>query len=193
MGKPAAKKVVGTAANGSSVNFQMHTLWDLKTCDAVEQLCLAIAFNAGNTQDLTTANIQIDMIQNRMSFFLKIKIMNRKSYGTGALRAFHNTQFHMTAHHHIRKFVEGRFFGIHVITDHVSIPQNHNAIRNSLGFLEFMRDDDDTLAAGAKIVQHYKEIFYLMRGQNSSRFVQNDYFRFPVKCLEDLHPLLFAN
>ena len=79
------------------------------------------------------------------------------------------------------------------MTDHLAAPHHGDAVRDLEHFAQLVADEDDRLAALDQAPEDGKELFGLLRRQDSGRLVKDEDVGSAIQDLDDLGPLLQAD
>jgi hypothetical protein len=72
-------------------------------------------------------------------------------------------------------------------------PKHGDRVRDSLDFLELVRDEDNGRPGGLQLPDDAEQVFGLGRGEHRGRLVEDQHGRLPDQRLDDLDPLLDAD
>ena len=170
-------------------------LGPLQSCEAIDQLCLAVSVNTGHAHDLPGTDVKADTVHgvapvagaggHRQPLHMEHRLL-------GLSRGLDHLQLHRAPHHHVGKGLLIRVLGLHR-TDIFSLAQDGDPVRHGHDLIELVGDEENGLALFGKLPHGRHQLFDLLGGQDSGGFVENQNLVVPVEHLEDLHPLLHAD
>ena len=161
--------------------------------NGVYQLCLPVAVNSGNTDNLTAPYLKAHVIYHQLGMAFHMGFHGNMlclQHGPARrCRSLFNRQTHLAAHHHLRHLFLGN--GSHVHGAYVfSPPQYRTPVRHCLDFIQLMGDEKNGLAFRHQASHDFHELVDLLGRQNRCGLVKYHDFIVPVEHLKYLHPLL---
>ena len=166
----------------------------LQARQAVNQLGLAVAVDAGDAHDFALAHIKgyaahgVVLVQlggDRHVFHLQDHLAGR----FGLL--FH-MEIDAAAHHHGRQLLHGSFGGIDR-TDIFALAQHGAAIGYSHDFSQLMGNEQDRLALLSQVAHDLHQLVDLVRGKHGGGLVEDQDIVIAVEHLENFGSLLHAH
>ena len=110
----------------------------------------------------------------------------------GLCGALFHVEIDVAPDHHGGKLLHCRAFGIDR-TDVFTLAQHGAAVGHRHDLIELVRDEENGLSLRREIFHDLHQLFDLLRGQNRSRFVEDQDLVIAVEHLEDLRALLHTH
>ena len=166
----------------------------IKAGQAVDELSLAVAVDAGNADDLARTHGKrhvvhgVALVQVRQD----AQVLHMQNLLAGAGRRLVDDELHGAADHHVRQLLLVRVAGVDG-ADALALAQDGDAVGHGHDLIELVRDEEDGLALARKLLHRGHELVDLLRGEHGGRLVENEDLIVAVEHLEDLDTLLHAD
>ena len=161
---------------------------------AVDELRLAVAVDAGDADDLARADIERHMIDGVALVQVRqdAQILHMQNLLAGVSRRLVDDELHGAADHHVRQLLLVRVAGVDR-ADALTLAQDGHAVSHGHDLIELVRDEEDGLALARKLLHRGHELVDLLRGEHGGRLVEDENLIVAVEHLEDLDALLHAD
>ena len=157
------------------------------------QLGLPVALHAGNAQNLTGVDVEIDIVQQRPARFGDEAQVAHGSHDIAALlRWLVDLQEDGAPHHHPRDLFLADVGRIDAALD-LAVAHDRDSIGDLLDFDQLVGNEDDCLALVDQLAHRIEKIVGLLWGEHGSRLVQDQQVGAAIESLEDLHALAHAH
>ena len=166
----------------------------LQSGQPLHQLCLAVAVDTGNADDLARADIERHMIDGVALVQVRqdAQILHMQDLLAGVGRRLVDDELHGAANHHVRQLLLVRVAGVDR-ADALALAQDGYAVGHGHDLIELVRDEEDGLALARKLLHRGHELVDLLRGEHGGRLVEDEDLVVAVEHLEDLDALLHAD
>ena len=166
----------------------------LQSRQAVDQLRLAVAVDAGDTDDLSRPDRKGDILDGVVVVELggHRHALHHQNGILGLGRLLVDHEFHVPAHHHAGELLPAGVRDVHR-ADVLAFPQDRAAVRHGHDLVELVGDEQDGLALCRQILHDLHQLVDLLGCQHGCRLVKNQDLVVPVQHLQDLRPLLHAH
>ena len=163
----------------------------LQPRQAVDQLGLAVAVDAGDAQDLPGPHVEADVVHGVALVGLggdaEVPQGQHRLPGLGGLLV--DLQLDGAAHHHVGQGLLVRVLGVHG-ADVPALAQHRHPVGHLHDLVELVGDEQDGLALLGELLHGGHQLVDLLGGEDGGGLVEDEDFVVPVQHLEDLHPLL---
>ena len=187
VGPPLADGGVGDilAAEGNG------SLALLQAGEAVDELRLAVAVDAGDADDLPGAHVKAHIVD-------RVPLVGPGGHGEvlhlqhrvgGMGRVLHHLQLHRAAHHHVGQGLLVGLTGVHG-ADALALAQHRHPVGHLHDLVELMGDEEDALSLPGELLHGGHELLDLLGRKDGGGLVENEDLVVPVEHLQYLHPLL---
>ena len=177
------------AAEGDLAGLQ-----GLQPRQAVDQLRLAVAVDAGDADDLSGPDREGHVLHcvvavgpggHRHALHLEDGLL-------GLGRLLMDRELHIPAHHHAGELLPAGLGDVHG-ADILALPQDGAPVRHGHDLVEFVGDEQNGLALRRQILHDLHQLVDLLGRQHGGGLVENQDLVVPVEHLQDLRPLLHAH
>ena len=159
----------------------------LQTGEAVDELRLAVAVDAGQAHDLTPAHLQAHVADGVVLMYLAghghmRHVQHHVAGGAGLLL---HMEIDIAAHHHGRQLLHGgvlRLHGAHTL----ALAQHGAAVGHGHDLVELVGDEQDALALGGQILHDLHQLVDLLGRQNGGGLVEDEDLVVAVEHLQDV-------
>ena len=161
---------------------------------AVDELRLAVAVDAGDADDLARADIERHMIDGVALVQVRqdAQVLHMQDLLAGVSRRLVDDELHGAADHHVRQLLLVRVAGVDR-ADALALAQDGHAVGHGHDLIELVRDEEDGLALARKLLHRGHELVDLLRGEHGGRLVEDENLIVAVEHLENLDALLHAD
>ena len=165
----------------------------LEVVDRLHELMLAVAVDAGDTDDLARMDLQAE-VPDRIDplLVLHIQVLDIQHDLLRLRGRLFDDQLDRVADHHGRQVVLRDALDRHRV-DVVAAADDRADVGGCLNLLELVRDDDDRLAVRDQVFHDPEQLVDLLLRQDRRRLVQDQDLRPAVQGLQDLYTLLHAD
>ena len=187
----AASPNVADLSAGDALSIQQNiaAVIFLHARDAVGEIVLSVALNAGDSEDFTFSDGEGDMVKHNLSFIGELlKIFHLEDRLSGLRIRFLNLQNDISSNHQAGKlaFIKLRD-GVGAIA--VAVTQDRDVVAQLHDFLQLMGYEDDGMPALFQKLQLLEQLLRLLRSQDRRRLIENQDLRASCKRLENLNLL----
>ena len=166
----------------------------LQAGQAVDELALAVAVDAGDAQNLTRPGLEADIMDRipllGMGGDRQVLHLEHRLTGSGLL--LDHLKLHRAAHHHVGQGLLVGVLSIHG-ADVLALAQHCDAVGHGHNLVELVGDEENTLALLGKLLHGGHQLINLLGGEDGGGLVKDQNLVVAVEHLEDLHPLLHAH
>ena len=158
---------------------------------SVHQFRLAVAFNAGQAENLPGPDLEGNVLHGIVFMGLggDGQILHVQNDLPGLFGLLVGHKLHVPAHHQLGHFLHAG--GSHVHGAHVlALPQDAAPVRHGLDLRQLVGDKQDGLAFFLEAAHDVHQLVDLLGGQHGGRFVEDQDFVVPVEHFQDFHTLL---
>ena len=157
---------------------------------SVAQFILAVALDARNADDFSTADVEAHALDGLVSTLVSdVQIVTRKC---------HSSHFHVdlgyleddvAADHHASQFLFGRVLLVHDALQ-LAATQDRYAVGDLHDLFQFVTDEEDGLSLSLQLTHGHEQFDSLLRRQNSRGLIENEDLGTSAQHLEDFDTLL---
>ena len=165
-----------------------------KTRESVYKLCLPVAVDAGDADDLAAAHIEGHAAHGVLLMQLTVdgEPLDLEHRLAGDGRLFIDDELDISADHHVRKLFLCRLGGVYR-SDAPALAQYGAAVRDSHYLVELVRYEKYRLSLGGKPAHYVHQLLDLLRCENSRRLVEDEYLVLAVEHFKYLGALLHTD
>src|SRR5438128_1967024 len=157
------------------------------------QLCLPVSFDARNSQYLSAAHFERNVVQYRIMLGAAKGQSSHAKHWVARLRfILLDSQQNLATDHHSREPFRRRF-AWRQVADYFAVPHYRYVIRESQDLGELVGDDDYCLALIAQAAKNGEHLGDFLRCKHGSGLVEDQDSRAAIKRLEDLDALLLSD
>ena len=166
----------------------------LQTGQAVDQLCLAVAVDAGDAHNLPGPDLEGHVVDGVFLAVLGVNghALNVQNHVAGLGLVLFHLQLHRTAHHHIGQLLLVGVLDVHG-THQTAFAQNGTPVRHRHDLVELVGDEQNGLALLGEAPHNLHQFVNLLRGQHCGGFVKDQNFVVPVEHLQNFGTLLHTH
>ena len=166
----------------------------LQTRQAVDELRLAVAVDAGETDDLAAADLEAHVLDGVVLMHLTGHghVLHVQHHVAGGGCLFLHVEVDVPAHHHGGKLLHGgvlRLYGAHV----PALAEHGAAVRHGHDLVELVGDEQNRLALRRQAAHDLHELIDLLGRQHRRGLVENKYLVLAIQHFQDLRALLHAH
>ena len=165
-----------------------------QTGQAVDELGLAVALDACQTDDLTGMHLEGDVLDGILLVLgvVHSNVLHVQHDLAGGCGLFFDLKLDIAADHHAGKLFLGGVLDVHG-THILALAQNAAAVCNGHDLVQLVGDEEDGLALLLEPAHDLHQLVDLLRGQNCSGLVEDQDLVVAVEHLQDLHALLHTD
>ena len=166
----------------------------LKPRQAVDQLRLTVAVDAGDADDLARAHLK-RYVMHGVVLVLPggdRQVLHVEQHVARRARLFLHVEIDAAPDHHGRELLGGSIFRLDR-ADALALAQNGAAVGHGHDLLQLVRDEQDRLALGREPAHDLHQLADLLRGEHGGRLVEDEDLIVAVEHLEDLGALLHTD
>ena len=166
----------------------------LKPRQAVDQLRLTVAVDAGDADDLTRTHLKRYVVHGVVLVLPggDRQVLHVEQHVARRARLFLHVEIDAAPDHHGRKLLGGGIFRLDR-ADALALAQNGAAVGHGHDLLQLVRDEQDRLALGREPAHDLHQLADLLRGEHGGRLVEDEDLIVAVEHLEDLGALLHTD
>ena len=166
----------------------------LQAGEAVDELGLAVAVDAGDAHDLAPADLQGHVLDGVVAVGLggHGHVLHGEDHLAGLLGLLGHVEVHVAAHHHGGQLLGGGVLGLHG-ADVLALAQHGAAVGHGHDLVELVGDEEDALALLGQVLHDLHELVDLLGGEHGGGLVEDQDLVVPVEHLQDLGALLHAH
>ena len=160
-----------------------------KTGQDLRKLGLTVSFDAGDSNDLPFANVEVDAPDRRQaSIVLGSQAAHLQDRRAGGRCVLGDAEHNVPAHHEPGQLLlvrRRRFY----LADHPAAAHDRYPVRNPQHLLQLVGDEHHGAALVCQMAQDVEKLLDLGRNEHRSRLVENQDFRTTIERLQNFDPL----
>ena len=161
--------------------------------DRIDQLRLAVGVDAGEPDDLASADGEADVANGlEPAVVVHVEVLDLEQRLPGMRGGLVDAKQHLASDHHPREPFLRRALRRNRV-DELAAPQRRDPVGDLEHLVELVRDEDDRLALLLERTDDLEELLRLLRGQDGRRLVEHEDLGAAIQRLQDLDALLLAD
>ena len=147
----------------------------IKARQAVDKLCLTVAVDTGDADDLARADGEGNVVHGVALLHVGVdaEVVDLQDLARGLGLVLCDLELHRATDHHVGKLLLGGLARVDR-ADVLALAQNAHAVGDLHDLVEFVGDEEDGLAFAGKLLHRGHQLLDLLRSEHRGRFVEDE-------------------